>query len=67
MHGVDEIYARLEDEGYFTGEELELCTSGWGYSLETLDLMCQVRYSEDADQLLGLEDEEEEDEEDDEF
>lgn len=36
---------------YFTGEELNLCTKGWGDNSNTYDTMCQVRYAADVDQL----------------
>lgn len=59
-----EIYTRLIDEGLFTEEELDLVAGINGFSFETLNDCCRYRYSEDAVDLLKLD--EEDDEEDDE-
>lgn len=40
---LDEMWDKLED-GYFTHDELQLCTDMDGYSEETLNKMIYCRY-----------------------
>lgn len=44
-------YDYLLDYEYFTEEELNLVTKGFGDCRETYDTICQVRYGFDIDQL----------------
>ena len=43
---VDDVYGKLLDNGYFTEEELQLATKGWGYNMDTLDTIVYVRFGE---------------------
>lgn len=54
-------YDYLLDFEYFTEEELNLCTKGWGDNADTYDIICQVRYGMDIDQLAESDDVELED------
>lgn len=47
-----QVYDALIDAGLFTQEELDLVTDGWGFSMRTLNTVCQVRFGMDADQVL---------------
>lgn len=50
---VGELYTYLEDEEYFTSEELNLVTNVAGYSIETLNNCLYSRYGvNDILQLL---------------
>lgn len=51
MPEVDDAYNFLLENDYFTEQELELVTAGWGYSMNTLDTVCQARYAMDVEQL----------------
>jgi hypothetical protein len=50
-----QVYNELVDRDFFTEAELLLVVKGWGYNMDTLDRVCQVRYAMDADQLLESE------------
>lgn len=54
-------YDYLSEYEYFTEEELNLVTSGWGNNSDTFDTICQVRYAMDVDQLAEQDDVELED------
>ena len=40
---LDEPWNELVERGITTDEELQLVTSGWGYTLETLETVLYVR------------------------
>ena len=45
------VYEFLRENEYFTEEELNLVIKGWVDNEKTYDIICQVRYGMDADQL----------------
>jgi ethanolamine utilization protein EutA (predicted chaperonin) len=58
FEGVDytdpsQVYNELAERKLFTDAELELVTNGWGLNMDTLDKICQVRFTMDADQVLA--------------
>ena len=51
MEKIDKAWNFLVDNDYFTYSELQLVTSLNGYSMNTLDDVCEVRFAEDLEQL----------------
>lgn len=51
MKEIIKAWRFLEDNGYFTYGELQLATSLNGYSMETLNDICEVRYAEDLEDM----------------
>ena len=51
MERIGKAWRFLEDNEYFTQDELQLVTSLNGYSMNTLNDICEVRYAEDLEQL----------------
>lgn len=49
----NQLYELLLQHELFTQSELDLVTNGWGMNTNTLDMVCQVRYGMDTDQLLA--------------
>jgi len=55
---VDDVYCKLLDNGYFTEDELQLVTKGWGYNMDTLDTIVYARFAESsAESFVNGEDE----------
>lgn len=54
----EDAYDYLFTTDKFTQEELSLVCCGWGERLEVLNIICQVRYGMNVEQLKEEEEEE---------